>query len=93
MRGPDAFDKEKFLDTPIGFARANSISDVPHDLGLAFGRTTFKTLVFFGGAAFEGVARLYMAFIRLATSFLDTSAFCFLIAVWEASVPGSGRGP
>jgi hypothetical protein len=32
-------------------------------------------------------------FAHLATCFLDTSAFHFLITAWEASVPGSERGP
>jgi hypothetical protein len=47
------FNKQNFLDIAIGFARANSISDVPCSLVLAFGWTTFKTLIFFDGHALD----------------------------------------
>jgi hypothetical protein len=89
---PDASEKQKNLDTPTGFTRANSIADVPHGPGLVFVRTTFQTLVFFIGAAFDGVTRLYKVFTFSAVNFLDTSAFHFLVTACEASVPGSNRG-
>jgi hypothetical protein len=48
-----ASNKQKFLDSPTGFTRANSIFDVPHDPVQTFGRTTFRTLIFFDGPTLD----------------------------------------
>jgi hypothetical protein len=45
--------KQKFLDIPTSFARANSISDVPCGPALAFRQTTFKTLIFLYGPTLD----------------------------------------
>jgi hypothetical protein len=45
--GAAASNKQIFLDTPTGFARANSISDVSHDPVHTLWWTTFGTLIFF----------------------------------------------
>jgi hypothetical protein len=56
-------------------------------------------LIFFGGpildggsAVLDGVARLGPVFTLFTAGFFDTSAFHLPPAVWEASLPGRGRG-
>jgi hypothetical protein len=70
----------------MGFARANSISDIPLGPDFGFGQITFTTFIFFAGAAFT-----WATFTFFAAVFLDTSAFHFFIAAVKASVQGSGR--
>jgi hypothetical protein len=85
----------KILNIPIGFTRANSISDVPRGPGLAFSRANFRMPTFLagptlggGGTILDVGARPKPAFAFLATSFFDTSAFHFLLATCEAAEPG-----
>jgi hypothetical protein len=91
--------KQNFLDTPIGFARANSISDIPCGPGLAFDQEIFKTPTFLtnpdsdgGGATLDGWVLTGIAFTFLAPGLLDNLALRFLIAACEASELGRGRG-
>jgi hypothetical protein len=86
-------------DTPIGFPRGNSIFDVPHGPGWAFSRAIFRMLIFLagpdlggGGTILDGVAKLEPAFALFATGFFDTLVFHFLIATYEDSESGRGRG-
>jgi hypothetical protein len=48
--------KQNILEIPTGFARANSISDVPCAPVLAPGWTSYKTLIFFYGPALDDEA-------------------------------------
>jgi hypothetical protein len=45
-----------------------------------------------GGTILDGVAQPGVIFAVFGVSFFDTSAFCFSLIAWKASVPGSGRG-
>jgi hypothetical protein len=45
-----------------------------------------------GGAILDGVAQPGLAFILFVVDFLDTSAFHFMMAAWEASELGTGWG-
>jgi hypothetical protein len=76
----------KFFRHP-GFARANSVSNVPHSLGFAFGRAVFgmptflTDLVLAGGdAVLDDRGQPAPAFAFLAVDFFDTSAFLLLLA-------------
>jgi hypothetical protein len=45
-----------------------------------------------GGTVLDSVAQPGLAFALFVASFFDTSTFHFLIATYEASEPGRGRG-
>jgi hypothetical protein len=69
--------RQNFLDTLTSFARANSISDVPHGPGLAFNQAVFGMPSFLvdpvlagGGTVLDDEARPGPAFVFLAASFL-----------------------
>jgi hypothetical protein len=76
------FQKQNFLDTPIGFAGANSILGIPLDPGFSFRRIIFTMPTFFARATFT--------FFEVAIP--EVSAFRFLIDAVKVSVPSLGRG-
>jgi hypothetical protein len=78
----DISEKQNFLDTPMSFARANYISNVPLGLGLGFGRTIFIMPIIFVGGTFA-------FFVAI---FPEALAFYFFVAAAKALVPGIGRG-
>jgi hypothetical protein len=84
MRQGHYIQQAKFLDTPIGFTRVNSISDVPHSLGLAFGQAIFTTFVAGPGLG-SGVT-------DLNNRVLLGPAFTFLAAVDVSYAAPQARG-